>query len=362
MAEADSSMTPTAHVPADTGANSDAGAKSAATVPAVDVSTRCVLPHQTAALAFLREDFVRQFAGELSAVLRGAFSKKHIRLAGAMLLPADEFLSSVEEATCCFPLAIAGAANAVASDDSRFPMAATDRVQRATVPDGGAAGPWAAMIEITPSIAFPIINCLLGGSSDDPFIPRRPLTAIERRLLARIVERACASLVRAWPGRGAPRLTPIADSGTVPPSGTVPGCSKAGGQSQTAGQSPAVQSAVRNPQSEVLLTAGFELGLDRQAGTMRIALAVDLLPPLASPLRAATAAGPGASPLEVTAALDETTIAAADLARLAPGDILALDTPIDGEVIIRVAGIPKFVGRLGTCNGRRAVTITRRIN
>ena len=244
-----------------------------------------------------------------------------MRLAGAMLMRPEEFQASVEEGTCCHALAMPG--EAVNSES-----------------------PWQGMVEITPSIAFPIINCLLGGSSDDLFIPRRPLTAIERRLLARIVERACASLARAWPTPESPRFTPVEPS--VSQSAI---CNLPFGPELTA-----------EGRSAMLLAVSFELGLDRQAGTMRIALAVDLLPPLASPLRPATAAPAGASPLEVTAALDETTIAAGDLARLAPGDILAIDTPIDGEVIIRVAGIPKFVGRLGACNGHRAVTITRRIN
>lgn len=314
------------------GSNAEAWHPSGA--PAVEAIARCVYPHQTAALAFLRGDFVKDFAGELTALLRGAW---HLRLAGAMLMRMAEFQASVEEGTCCYALAAAGTA-------------------------GNGESPWLAMIEITPSIAFPIINCLLGGSSDDMFIPRRPLTAIERRLLARIVERACASLVRSWPGDDAPKLTAIPHVGTR---NTETGTRNA----ESGKRNAPPQSDVRTPSSEfqvpdsrMLLAVSFELGLDRQAGTMRIALAIDLLPPLASPLRPATAAPAGASPLEVTAALDETTIAADDLARLAPGDILAIDTPIDGEVIIRVAGIPKFVGRLGICNGHRAVTITRRIN
>ena len=46
---------------------------------------------------------------------------------------------------------------------------------------------------------------------------------------------------------------------------------------------------------------------------------------------------------------------------LAVGDVLATDIATDAEVIIRVAGVPKFAARLGQFKGRRAIVITRKL-
>ena len=42
-------------------------------------------------------------------------------------------------------------------------------------------------LEISPLIIYPVIDRLLGGSNADLFIPQRPLTAIELRLVNKIL-------------------------------------------------------------------------------------------------------------------------------------------------------------------------------
>ena len=61
--------------------------------------------------------------------------------------------------------------------------------------------------------------------------------------------------------------------------------------------------------------------------------------------------------ISVTAAEGDVVLGPDELADLSAGDILTTDAPAGGEVIVRVAGIPKYRARLGACNGRRAVTI-----
>ena len=41
--------------------------------------------------------------------------------------------------------------------------------------------------------------------------------------------------------------------------------------------------------------------------------------------------------------------------------MIATDVAIDGEVTVRLAGIPKYIGRLSTVDGKKAITITRKI-
>ena len=53
-------------------------------------------------------------------------------------------------------------------------------------------------LEISPLIIYPMIDRLLGGSNADLFIPQRPLTQIEQRLVQRILDRATQHLSEAW--------------------------------------------------------------------------------------------------------------------------------------------------------------------
>ena len=53
-------------------------------------------------------------------------------------------------------------------------------------------------LEISPLIIYPIIDRLLGGASTELFIPQRPLTMIEQRLVGRITGRALAALTESW--------------------------------------------------------------------------------------------------------------------------------------------------------------------
>src|SRR5205814_396288 len=55
-----------------------------------------------------------------------------------------------------------------------------------------------------PLIIYPVIDRLLGGSNADLFIPQRPLTQIEQRLVQRITDRATHHLSEAWSN-----LTPV---------------------------------------------------------------------------------------------------------------------------------------------------------
>ena len=90
---------------------------------------------------------------------------------------------------------------------------------------------------------------------------------------------------------------------------------------------------------------------------MRLCLPIDptqahaLIRPLGKPCQ----------PLEISVTTEYSDISPADLAELAPGDILTSQTPVDGDVIVRAAGIPTFTGRLGACDGQRAVTIRKKV-
>jgi flagellar motor switch protein FliM len=256
-------------------------------------------PH---AMRWLADDF----AGSLAAVGSGLLhADLQVRLAGAVQSSRSHFAQTLEELTCSYVLS-------------------------SRPPEAGKAGP-AVCLEFSPALAFAMIECLLGASGVAPAVPDRPLTAAERRVLHRVVEAAAASLSAAWPGvpkrRFHAELKPV----------------------------PSAAAAAEEP--VVVIT--FELAFHGRVGSMRLCAAGGLMDAL---VLGDFRHRPETAPLELSAALEGITLDEADLAQLAEGDIVATEIPADGEVIVRIGGIPKFAARLGTAGGRKLLTITRRLD
>ena len=67
----------------------------------------------------------------------------------------------------------------------------------------------------------------------------------------------------------------------------------------------------------------------------------------------------GGAPLLVKVMLGHTSIKVDELLNLAPGDILQLDKPASGEMVIQIEGKNKYAGLVGQFKGKRAVRIKR---
>ena len=63
-------------------------------------------------------------------------------------------------------------------------------------------------------------------------------------------------------------------------------------------------------------------------------------------------------PVPVTAGWNDLQLTARDVVNLKPGDVLPLDPEALQRVQICLAGVPKFEGRLGATNGKRAIAVT----
>jgi len=270
------------------------------------------------------------FSARLSASLGMSLE---VRPSGIQECSCAEFVGSVEETSSC--LRIAAAQTAHNGPDGPAPLCEP-------VEDG-------VWLEISPQIAFPIIDRLLGGSGRDWYVPNRPLTEIEQRLLRRVANIAAQSLDRCWPAAGEPHRRLRWECG------------------QTIGAFP-------QPPAVPVVLAKFTLTMGRHAGAMRLCVP-SRLAPTASDLvgapnqadggyRAASASGrpAGAGPLELSVVVQDISLSAEELSQLESGDVLVTDTPIDGNVLVRIGGIPKFYARLGSSNGKRAIQITRRID
>src|SRR5882672_6351672 len=125
---------------------------------------------QMRALEALHEGFGRNFGAALSGYLRTIVE---VNVANIEQLTYSEFIHSLPNPTC-------------------FNLLKPEQL------DGQLC------LEISPLIIYPIIDRLLGGSNADLFIPQRPLTQIEQRLVQRITDRATHHLSEAWTN-----LTPV---------------------------------------------------------------------------------------------------------------------------------------------------------
>jgi flagellar motor switch protein FliM len=206
-------------------------------------------------------------------------------------------------------------------------------------------------LELSPLIIYPIIDRLLGGSNTELFIPQRPLTMIEQRLVGRITGRALTALTETWS-----ELVKVEFKIT-----------------EVESNPHLVQIVAPN---EIVVVIGFEIKMSGRAGTMSLCIPFPVIEPvmdkivtqgwLAYQRQSAAedksddiARGLGATHVSVQAYLGETTITVRELLGLQPGDIIQTTKSTDREVILQVEGENKFAGTLGRHKDLLAVKIIR---
>src|SRR5204863_3124618 len=119
---------------------------------------------QMRALQTLHEGFSRNFGAALSGLLRSIIE---VKLTSVDQLTYSEFVFSLENPTC-------------------FNLLKAEPLEGHLI------------LDINPSILYPIIDRLLGGGKDPTPITRRPLTEIELRLVARLTGLFLGEMKRAW--------------------------------------------------------------------------------------------------------------------------------------------------------------------
>jgi flagellar motor switch protein FliM len=208
-------------------------------------------------------------------------------------------------------------------------------------------------LEISPLIIYPIIDRLLGGSNAELFIPQRPLTLIEQRLVSKITDRAMLALSEAW-------------ANIMPIKFTI---------AQTESNPQLVQIV---PPNEVVVVVSYELKMGSRAGTMSLCIPFNVIEPVMEKLssqgwaaykrnrqnddlRDRLTGRLNRAPLLATALLAETTITVGDLLNMAPGDVIVTDKPASSPIVFTVEGKKKFLANLGQFKGNRAIKIRRAI-
>ena len=275
---------------------------------------------QMMALQTLHESFARNFGASLSGFLRTIVE---VKVATCEQMTYSEFISSLPNPTSF---------NLVESNKLEGQMC----------------------FEVSPLIIYPIIDRLLGGTSQDLFIPQRPMTLIETRLISNVTTRGLTALSEAWAGV---RELVFEISATE--------------------SNPQLVQIV--PPNEVVVVVGFEIKLANRAGTMNLCIPYNVIEPVMEELsaqswfsisRTATDGEDldsgvvrrlGRAGLEVSGLLAETTITLEDLLNLSPGDVIVTDKPASEPVVLCVEGCKKHLAHVGRYRGSRALRIVRKI-
>ncbi len=277
-----------------------------------------VSKEQMRALEGIHDSFARNFGALLSGYLRTIVE---IRVATAEQLTYSEFIHSLPNPT-------------------NFNLLVAEPLEGQMC------------LEISPLIIYPIIDRLLGGSNSELYVPQRPLTLIEQRLVKRITDRALISLTEAWN-----ELVEIEFKIT-----------------EVESNPHLVQIVAPN---EVVVVLGFEIKMGGRAGTMSLCIPFNVIEPVMGKLlsqgwlayQRRTAPEDKSKELgqsinatwvTVDAYLAETTITMSELMTLQVGDIIQTTKPADGEIILQVEGENKFAAKLGRHKDNLAAKITRR--
>jgi flagellar motor switch protein FliM len=272
---------------------------------------------QMRALEALHEGFGRNFGAALSGYLRTIVE---VSVAHIEQLTYSEFIHSLPNPTC-------------------FNLLKAEQL------DGQLC------LEISPLIIYPVIDRLLGGSNADLFIPQRPLTQIEQRLVQRITDRAMQHLSEAWSNL-TPTTFTVSDFESNP------------------------QLVLIVPPNETVVVVGFELKMGNRAGTMSLCIPYNVIEPMMGLLNQQNwfsyqrkggqedhvrklTRNVNNAPVEMRALLAQTRITLNDLMSLQVGDIITTEKGIERDVLIQVEGRNKFLGQIGQFRGARAVRITR---
>lgn len=206
-------------------------------------------------------------------------------------------------------------------------------------------------LEFSPLIIYPFIDRLLGGSAQATFVPPRPLTSIEWRLLMRIADRALEHLSEVWRNIVDARFSVVQNE-----------------------SNPQLVHIVAPTEVVVLIT--FEIRLGQNAGTMSLCIPYNIIDSVLSHLttqswfykpkpatethRKRIVRNLSKTTIPLTVFLGQTSIRLSELRGLRAGDLLPLDKPINDELMVQIAGRNKFAGRPGQLRGRRAVRLMRR--
>jgi flagellar motor switch protein FliM len=272
-----------------------------------------VSKEQLRSLHFLHDRFAVNLSSSLSAFLRAV---TEVSIVSVEQFAYSEFLMSLPDPTAFYSFAM--------------------------VPAEGLAA-----LEINPSVAFTMIDRMLGGTGGTP-PPNRALTEIEQNVLDSVVKLLLEHLTESW--------KPIAEL-----------------QFRMQDRETRPQMLRVTGPNEIVILLAFELRVAETRGMVSLcfpAAAIESLEekfaqgwqrtrrqPTAQE-HARLTANLGRIPLPVTTLL-ETRLAARELLALKPGDVVSLGYPVSSPVDVHVGQVRRFTGRLTTSAAGAVVRVER---
>ncbi len=270
---------------------------------------------QMRALQSLHESFARNFGAALSALLRTIVEAK---LISVDQLTYSEFVYSLEIPTCF-------------------------NLLRPTPLEGN----W--ILDFSPSILYPIIDRMLGGTASAESQLKRPLSEIELRLTSRITNAFLREIKSAWSNTVALNV-----------------------ELERVESNPQLVQIV--PPNEVVVLVSFELMMGKSRGMVNLCIPFNTIERIGSKLTnnswisyASSKSNPasqkqlqemlGQSRVEMVVSLAHSTIRAVDLLHLAVGDIVTTEKDVKELLEVEVAGVGKFNGKAGAFKGKKAIEI-----
>ncbi len=270
-----------------------------------------VSKEQLRALHFIHDRFAVNVSTSLSAFLRAV---TEVSITSVEQFAYSEFLMSVPDPTAFYAIAL---------------------------PPIDTLG----ALEINPSIAFTLIDRMLGGSGESS-APDRALTEIEQNVLDSVVNLVLAHLTETWRA--------IVDV-----------------QFRVHARETRPQMLQVTSANEIVILLGFDVRIGESRGMLSICIPAASIESMEDKVAQGWHRQPrtptdveqthlranlGRVPLQVTAQL-ETRLAARELVDLAPGDVISLGRSVTQPVDIHVGRVRRFGGRLTIGEAGAAVRV-----
>lgn len=276
-----------------------------------------VSKEQMRAFQALHEGFSREFGADLSGMLRTIVE---VKLISVDQLTYSEFVFSLENPTCF-------------------------NLIRAAPLEGS------LILDLNPSIIFPVVDRLLGGGRPSTqSYPRRPLTEIELKLAKRITDQALNGLERAWEKVQVLKME----------------------VTQVESNPQLVQIV---PPNEVIVLVSFEITMGEMRGIMNLCIPYNTIEPLAGKLSSNTwsttytqkqidprqvlnlESGINSAKVKMVVYLADTHLTAGEIMNLEVGDVIVTEKDRLKPLEVCVEGRPKFEASAGVYKGRKAIRV-----
>jgi flagellar motor switch protein FliM len=280
---------------------------------------------QIDALRTMHGEYARRLAARLSAMLRTSVTASILDLHWRTF---GQFMSRRESSSCC-------------------------RAVRMGAPVS------ILLLDVGSSTLHAMMARLLGGDPMRSTPTRRPPTEIEQRLAWRIMSVLVAELEGLWGDALGVRFDPApAESGPGDDGASLSGAL---------------------PANEAVVVMGFELGIGRLRGPMRLCVPCRAIEDVGDRLRSGgqetgaaegvaepsdddeTGQGVAGALVELRAELARMRIAATEVLDLGIGDIITTDQKVNEPLVIEVDGRIRFHARPGSHDGQKAIQIEKRI-